>query len=181
MNRLPALVAGTLLVLAALAAFALFPAGGQGGMGGMMGGMMFPFVLLLILVIVAVVVLAVAALAPGAPARAAGAGIPVPTLPIPPSQDAARVAPGPPVLPPAPRPLDEKALVLSLSEDERLMYVRIREVGGAVLQSEIVRWGTFSKPKVTRVLDRLEGRGLVVRERRGMTNRVRLLPPKSPA
>ena len=181
MKRLPVLAVGALLILGAIAAFALLQPGGQGGMGGMMGGMMVPFVLPLVLLILAIVLLAVAALVPGAPARAAAGGIPVPTPPIPPSQDAVRVAPGPPVLPPAPRPLDEKALVLSLSEDERLMYVRIREVGGAVLQSEIVRWGTFSKPKVTRVLDRLEGRGLVVRERRGMTNRVRLLPPKPPA
>ncbi len=32
----------------------------------------------------------------------------------------------------------------------------------------------FSGPKITGVLDRLEGKGLVVRERRGMTNLVRL-------
>ena len=33
----------------------------------------------------------------------------------------------------------------------------------------------FSKAKVTRVLDRLEAKGLVVRERSGMTNRVRIV------
>ncbi len=39
---------------------------------------------------------------------------------------------------------------------------------------KLVASGEFSKSKVTRLLDRLESRGLIVRERSGMTNRVRL-------
>ena len=61
-----------------------------------------------------------------------------------------------------------------LDEDERLLYTRLRDAGAAVLQRDVVAWGTFSAAKVTRLLDRLEAKGLVVRERHGMTNRIRL-------
>ncbi len=39
----------------------------------------------------------------------------------------------------------------------------------------LVSSGEFSKSKVTRLLDRLESRGLVIRERKGMTNRIKLV------
>lgn len=76
----------------------------------------------------------------------------------------------------------EAAVVKALDADERQLYVRIREAGGAALQRDIVASGVFSKAKVTRVLDKLERKGLVVRERYGATNRVRLTwkgPPTS--
>jgi len=105
---------------------------------------------------------------------------------------AQRVSPaaGPPIwsTPPAPvvdRPapagsapvqaVPEPTLVKLLDEDERRMYLEIRDRGGQVLQRDLVALGTFSKAKVTRVLDKLETKGLVVRERHGMTNRVRLV------
>lgn len=69
----------------------------------------------------------------------------------------------------------EPTLVKLLDEDERRMYLEIRDRGGEVLQRDLVALGTFSKAKVTRVLDKLEVKGLVVRERHGMTNRVRLV------
>ena len=62
-----------------------------------------------------------------------------------------------------------------LDEDERRMYLEVRDHGGEMLQRDLVALGTFSKAKVTRVLDRLERKGLVVRERHGMTNRVRIV------
>lgn len=62
-----------------------------------------------------------------------------------------------------------------LPDDERRLYERIEEAGGSVLQMTLVSSGEFSKSKVTRLLDRLESRGLVVRERKGMTNRVKLV------
>ena len=62
-----------------------------------------------------------------------------------------------------------------LPEDERRLYERIEEAGGEVLQMNLVASGEFSKSKVTRLLDRLESRGLIVRERKGMTNRVKLI------
>ena len=55
------------------------------------------------------------------------------------------------------------------------MYLELREHGGEMYQRDLVGLGTFSKAKVTRVLDRLEAKGLVVRERHGMTNRVRIV------
>lgn len=74
-----------------------------------------------------------------------------------------------------PSPVPEMTLVKLLDEDERRMYLEIRERGGELLQRDLVALGTFSKSKVTRVLDKLERKGLVVRERHGMTNRVRLV------
>jgi len=70
--------------------------------------------------------------------------------------------------------LQEASVVKTLGEDERILYVRIREAGGAVLQRDLVAQGGFSKAKVTRLLDKLERKGLLVRERFGATNRVRL-------
>ncbi len=74
----------------------------------------------------------------------------------------------------------EPTLVKLLDEDEKRMYLELRDHGGQMLQRDLVALGIFSKAKVTRVLDKLEAKGLVVREAHGMTNRVRLvtLPPR---
>ncbi|MEE9164148.1 MAG: MarR family transcriptional regulator [Thermoplasmata archaeon] len=61
-----------------------------------------------------------------------------------------------------------------LPEDERAVYRLLLREGGQVLQKDLRQLLSFSGPKVSRVLDRLERKGLVVRERHGMTNRVRL-------
>jgi len=61
-----------------------------------------------------------------------------------------------------------------LAGDEKALYRRIVASGGAVLQKDLVGAGGFSGSKLTRLLDRLESKGLVTRERFGMTNRVRL-------
>ena len=63
----------------------------------------------------------------------------------------------------------------ALSKDEVELYEMIADAGGELLQMNIVASGVFSKAKVTRLLDKLESKGLVVRERHGMTNRVRIL------
>ena len=68
----------------------------------------------------------------------------------------------------------EAAVLKALEEDERRLYLLIREGGGQVLQRELVANGSFSKSKITRLLDKLERKGLVVRERSGATNRIRL-------
>ncbi len=75
---------------------------------------------------------------------------------------------------PAPAPVPEPTLVKLLDEDERRMYLEIRAHGGTMLQRDLVASRMFSKAKVTRVLDKLEAKGVVVREAHGMTNRVRL-------
>jgi uncharacterized membrane protein len=66
-------------------------------------------------------------------------------------------------------------LISSLPADESRLYQMIVDSGGEALQMHIVSSGAFSKAKVTRLLDKLEKKGVVVRERHGMTNRIRIL------
>ena len=66
-------------------------------------------------------------------------------------------------------------LTQSLPEDELCLYQMIADAGGEMLQMNIVSSKVFSKAKVTRLLNKLESRGLAVRERHGMTNRVRII------
>ncbi|MEK6845043.1 MAG: MarR family transcriptional regulator [Nanoarchaeota archaeon] len=40
----------------------------------------------------------------------------------------------------------------------------------AIFQAELIEKTKFGKAKITRILDRLEGKGFVERKRRGMTN-----------
>ena len=77
----------------------------------------------------------------------------------------------------APLPAGEEAPgrdVASLPEDERRIYGMVEAAGGEILQMRLVSSGEFSKSKVTRLLDKLERRGYIKRERRGMTNLVKL-------
>jgi uncharacterized membrane protein len=73
----------------------------------------------------------------------------------------------------APPDLENLAVRLLDGDERRLMRV-IVEAKGEILQRDLVRITAFSDAKVSRLLDRLEERGLVVRERHGMSNRVRL-------
>ncbi|MEM5778228.1 MAG: MarR family transcriptional regulator [Candidatus Aenigmatarchaeota archaeon] len=57
-----------------------------------------------------------------------------------------------------------------LTEDEKLVLEKIIEEDGTIFQSELVDKTNFTKVKITRILDKLEGKGLVERKRRGMTN-----------
>lgn len=68
----------------------------------------------------------------------------------------------------------EDLAVRLLDGDERRLLRVIVEAHGDILQRDLVRMTAFSDAKVSRLLDRLQERGLVVRERQGMTNRVRL-------
>ncbi|MGB2826532.1 MAG: hypothetical protein WBC49_07860 [Thermoplasmata archaeon] len=70
---------------------------------------------------------------------------------------------------------DDEWVVRSLGADELRLYEMIRDAGGEILQMHVVSAKIFSKAKVTRLLDKLEKRGLVVRERHGMTNRIRII------
>ena len=58
---------------------------------------------------------------------------------------------------------------LQLSGDEKLIYEEVAKEG-SIFQSSLVEKTGMTKVKVTRVLDRLEGKGLIERKRRGMTN-----------
>lgn len=61
-------------------------------------------------------------------------------------------------------------VINKLNEEERLILEKILEAEGTIFQSELVEKSAFAKAKVTRLLDKLEGRGLIERKRRGMTN-----------
>ncbi len=60
--------------------------------------------------------------------------------------------------------------VVRLTPEERKLYEITRSSDGAIFQAELVEQSGFSKVKVSRILDRLEGRGFIERRRRGMTN-----------
>ncbi len=59
-----------------------------------------------------------------------------------------------------------------LKGDERTIYSILLENEGAVFQNELVKLTGLSRVKVTRILDKLEGKGFVIRRRRGMTNMI---------
>jgi len=57
-----------------------------------------------------------------------------------------------------------------LDKDEKVIMKAVEEAQGTIFQSDLVDKTQFSKVKVSRILDRLEGRQLIERKRRGMTN-----------
>lgn len=58
----------------------------------------------------------------------------------------------------------------SLKEEEKQIMELLIDSDGTMFQSDIVDKTEYSKVKVTRLLDKLEGRNLIERRRRGMTN-----------
>lgn len=56
-----------------------------------------------------------------------------------------------------------------LGDEKKIMEVLLREEG-SVYQSDLIKETKLTKVKVSRVLDKLEGKGLIERKRRGMTN-----------
>lgn len=59
-----------------------------------------------------------------------------------------------------------------LGGDEAKVVDFILQANGMIFQNELVEKMSLSKVKVTRVLDKLEAKGLIERRRRGMTNAV---------
>ena len=57
-----------------------------------------------------------------------------------------------------------------LDKDEKVLMKVIEESDGTIFQSDLVEKSGFTKVKVSRILDRLEGRQILERKRRGMTN-----------
>lgn len=57
-----------------------------------------------------------------------------------------------------------------LGDDEKTVFDVLAKSDGMVFQNDLVKETGFSKVKVTRVLDKLEAKGLIERRRRGMTN-----------
>lgn len=65
---------------------------------------------------------------------------------------------------------DNSKIMNNLEGDEKLVMEKVIDSDGTIYQSQIVEDTGFPKVKVTRILDRLEGKGLIERRRRGMTN-----------
>ena len=61
-------------------------------------------------------------------------------------------------------------IMKTLNEDEKLVLEKIIDSEGTIFQSDLVDKSGFTKVKVTRILDKLEGRDIIERKRRGMTN-----------
>jgi uncharacterized membrane protein len=61
-------------------------------------------------------------------------------------------------------------IIKTLKDDEKTVYETIKNVGGVMFQSELIEKTGFSKVKISRILDRLEVKGLIERRRRGMSN-----------
>ncbi len=91
------------------------------------------------------------------------------TAHIAPASEEARL---PPVA--AEAPDDHRLILRLLNGDEREVFRSLVDAGGEQLQRDIVAGTKMSDAKVSRVLDRLEEKGLVARERRGMGNMVRI-------
>ncbi|NLK26083.1 MAG: hypothetical protein GX307_05875 [Euryarchaeota archaeon] len=74
---------------------------------------------------------------------------------------------------------DPYLILRLLGGDEQEVFRSIVEAGGEQLQRDIVELTKLSDAKVSRVLDRLEAKGMVARERRDMGNVVRIALDKS--
>ncbi|MBU2561737.1 MAG: hypothetical protein KKD17_05550 [Nanoarchaeota archaeon] len=66
------------------------------------------------------------------------------------------------------------AVLNLLKGDERRVFLTLTESKGEMLQNKLVSKLGLSKVKVTRVLAGLERKSLIVKERNGLTNKVKL-------
>lgn len=57
-----------------------------------------------------------------------------------------------------------------LDNEEKVLMKIVSDNQGAIFQSDLVEKSSFDKVKVSRILDRLEGKQIIERKRRGMTN-----------
>jgi len=77
--------------------------------------------------------------------------------------------------PPEEVAVEENYLVLRLlSGDERTMFKAIMDSGGEALQKDLIQRTKMSNAKVSRVLEKLEQKGVVSKERHGSTNKIRI-------
>jgi uncharacterized membrane protein len=63
-----------------------------------------------------------------------------------------------------------KKLLEELEDDEKSIMKLLLDNEGSIYQSELVEKSKLNKVKITRILDSIEGKGLIERKRRGMTN-----------
>ena len=89
-----------------------------------------------------------------------------------PSFIAARGAGVPPTQTPEIKPeLDAKFALHLLNGDEKRVFSEIME-SGEILQKDLTIQMNFPKVKISRILDSLEKKSLVIRKRYGMTNKI---------
>lgn len=66
--------------------------------------------------------------------------------------------------------VQKKKIDLSdLKSEEKIVFNLVKE-NKAIFQAELIEKTELGKAKMTRIIDKLEGKGLVERKRRGMTN-----------
>lgn len=70
------------------------------------------------------------------------------------------------------KPAQKKTDVSALDSDEKKIIEILQEKGGSAFQSDVIKGLGYSKVKVSRMLDRLEQKGVLERKRRGMANLV---------
>jgi len=68
--------------------------------------------------------------------------------------------------------LDVKFALHLLDGDKKKVFSEIVEAGGEILQSDLPTRTRFSKAKITRILNYLEVKGLIIRKSYGMTNKI---------
>lgn len=69
-----------------------------------------------------------------------------------------------------PKKKNNSSILRKLKGDEKEVVKQVIASEGTIFQSELVDKLGFTKVKVTRLLDKLEGKGIIERKRRGMTN-----------
>lgn len=77
-----------------------------------------------------------------------------------------------------PSPTLEQMALRLLEGDERRVFRKIVEADGEILQKDIVSSVPFSKAKVSRIVDKLEEKGLITKQRHGYTNKIMLVRPQ---
>ena len=65
--------------------------------------------------------------------------------------------------------IEKKVDLSSFRPEEKQAYNLVKE-NGAIFQADLIEKTGFSKARMTRIIDKLEGSGLIERKRRGMTN-----------
>src|SRR3989338_4620117 len=65
--------------------------------------------------------------------------------------------------------IEKKVNLSSFRPEEKKVYNLVKE-NGAMFQADLIEKTGFSKARMTRIVDKLEGNDLVDRKRRGMTN-----------
>ena len=63
-----------------------------------------------------------------------------------------------------------KKLAAILPSDEKKIYNIVVDSQGFVFQNDLIEKSGLNKVTITRILDKLEAKGLVERRRRGMSN-----------